>query len=231
MVEYDAFSLALITSLISFSLGFVSAYLRDWLKQIKENKKMKEVFLKIFEGFCSINNTKRAHLSVLINLLNIDTKILSSKLEMLVGIEYSPEKKSISRRTTGGFNEYKFKDENDPQFPYEKEILRQFSLNTNSTEDFYVMNQKIDSIKIRMEDENWFIIIGLFPFIIWKTEDTNLKFDYRDAKKSNPEVLINFLKTLESKYKKAKIIKKSKSLVDEVLIAKIMKIKEKNKEE
>jgi hypothetical protein len=231
MVEYEAFFLALITSLISFSLGFVSAYLRDWIKQSKENRKMKEVFLKIFEGFCSINNTKRAHLSVLINLLNIDIKILTSKLEMLVGIEYSPERKSISRRTTGGFNEYKFKDENDSQFPFEQEILRRFSLNTNSTEDFYVMNQKIDSITIRMEDENWFLIIGLFPFMIWENKDSNLKFDYRDVKNSNPDVLINFLKTLESKYKKAKIIKKSKSLVNDVLIAEIMKIKEKNKED
>lgn len=221
MVDLDSFLLALFTSLISFGLGIFSVYLRDILKARAEKKKLNKKFLDLFQAFTLIENPSRAKIKILILLNSMEKKILAQKLEMLVDFKYTPQKKTVKGNTKGDFKEFKFKEEGE--LHYEKEILRRFSLNTTNQQEFFYISECIEQVLIRLEDEKWLVIVGFFPFIIYdnRIKNSGKKLDFKNIKDSDKDTFIDFLKHLEEKYKKAKIIKKSKKLVDDTLITKI----------
>lgn len=74
-----------------------------------------------------------------------------------------------------------------------------------------------------MEDEDWLLLLGFHPFILFdnRKKDSGKQVDLINLKESEKDILIDLLKPIEGKYKKAKIIKKSKELVNETLIKKI----------
>lgn len=86
------------------------------------------------------------------------------------------------------------------------------------------ISECIEYATIRLEDEDWILLVGFFPFLLFDKREKNRskKLDLREnLNKSEREILIDFLKHLENKFKKAKIIKNSKDLVNDTLIKKI----------
>lgn len=96
-------------------------------------------------------------------------------------------------------------------------------MNTTNQQEFFYISECIEQVLIRLEDEKWLVIVGFFPFIIYdnRIKNSGKKLDFKNIKDSDKDTFIDFLKHLEEKYKKAKIIKKSKKLVDDTLITKI----------
>ncbi len=228
LIDINSFILLLLSSSISFVFYFLASHLRDWIKNREEKKRVRKECLNFFQAFTLIENPKRAKILVKLVLTNFKREILSEKLEMVIAQDYYPEKKNIKKQTKGEFHEYKFENQNESKDTIlpEREILKRFTLNTKTNQDFFIMSNKFENLSHRLENERWMLIIGLFPFLIWdKNKAKNKEFNFNNISTTNKEVLIEFLKYLENRYRKIKIIGSREKLVNDELIKKIRNFK------
>ena len=95
---------------------------------------------------------------------------------------------------------------------------------TENNQTLIYISECIEYADIRLEDEEWVLFVGFFHFILGnkRNRSKKIKIQTRESlNESEREILIDFLKHLEERFKKANIIKHSKELVDEALIKKI----------
>ncbi|MBD3273268.1 hypothetical protein GF385_02875 [Candidatus Dependentiae bacterium] len=166
------------------------------------------VFATRLENFLKKKAEKKKLNQKFIDFFNLLTQIVDnlqkSKLNILTLLYYM-DKDTVSRKLESIFD-----------IKYSPETTKK------DNQTFIYISECIENARIRLEDDEWILFIGFFVFKIDYKLDRSKKMDlYESINESERVILLDFLRHLEEKFKKAKIIRKSKVLVDDTLIKKI----------
>ena len=184
-------------------------------KEKKSRQEFNNEFIELFNAFKSNSILKLFRLIKSIGMEKIE------KIFNAVGaIWYDPTKKQISTSRSGKAVERKpisieqEKFDSDKYFSLRKESIKTESeIDEKERTETYVVVENLQNIRVRIDMEKWFIILGYGGFSQIFDQETRKSYQFKNPDK-NEEILYSFLDYLEKKYKKFNIIKKNETLID-----------------